>query len=171
MIAICARPCDSSQILNAVQQTWKTLPGQTTIPSFKIWFLSHRITTPNNIIWLKTSAVGVYWCTRTWSRAPIGIYQIIYGNDLYGHWYYTESMPLSFMCTDGIFLFLNMNLSLLLSFCTLSCVFQSALMDSYSLNYGVMELIRFERNLIDSLDNYFERQEKNGISFDSEVTK
>lgn len=80
-------------------------------------------------------------------------------------------MPLSFMCTDGIFLFLNMNLSLLLSFCTLSCVFQSALMDSYSLNYGVMEFIRFERNLIDSLDNYFERQEKNGISFDSEVTK
>ena len=54
---------------------------------------------------------------------------------------------------------------------TAFCVFPSLFTDVHSLEYEVQGLVRFERNLIDSLEDYFKRQEKNDVTFDSEIKR
>ena len=66
------------------------------------------------------------------------------------------------------FKFLNMQLLFCVS---LFCVFPSVVMDVHSLEYEVLGLVRFERTLIDSLENYFKRQENNNVTFDSGITR
>ena len=50
-------------------------------------------------------------------------------------------------------------------------IFRTVLGDIFTTGFEVKELVRFERNLVDSLDTYFQRQEKNGVTFDSPIIK
>ena len=52
-----------------------------------------------------------------------------------------------------------------------SCVSLSVVTDVHSIHYDVQGLVRFERNLITSLEDYFKRQEKNDVTFDHEITR
>ena len=59
----------------------------------------------------------------------------------------------------------------LLIIVTASCVFLSLVTDVHSIDNEVQGLVLFERNLINSLEDYFKRQEKNDVTFDSEITR
>ena len=63
--------------------------------------------------------------------------------------------------------FFKMNLLIIIS---LFSIFQVTPGDIYTSGHEVKELVKFERNLIDSLDTYFRRQKNNGITFDSSIT-
>ena len=49
-------------------------------------------------------------------------------------------------------------------------LFQTILGEIFTTGFEVKELVKLERDLIDSLTTYFERQKKNGITFDSSIT-